>query len=320
MRNRFFVFHESEMDRLAGERSTVLRTYFWGIKPRADFETGMVGDRPGRRVSIQSIREAIEVIARPGVKERKYSRSEVQGAIDRLVGIGMVERLSKKGDRHLVLRCKLVTEEKFQQNKVGRNYCDEVGRQDASKNTDFKGGNDFFKERSNDALNSRSPTTSDINKKKVCSYGNDAMQEIFDSVNRAVEPASVFSRDDILLIIRDYLKYCESREADWSFMGFKNHLQFKYDVMVRRMRSKQTADDLNQASIERMRADGRRVEMQADQIDSRNIFQSSGSKVPTKPSEELIKKYEEKYGVSSTCSDDAVPQRDQKVIDEDELS
>ncbi|AAU28624.1 TPA: protein LvrA [Legionella pneumophila] len=78
-------------------------TYLMGIRPYMDRETHIVGIK--RRISYQSLREALYVAPIAGVKTGSPSQQQVKRAVKSLERAGLIE--IKSTTRHLILKCLL---------------------------------------------------------------------------------------------------------------------------------------------------------------------------------------------------------------------
>ncbi|AWN73454.1 hypothetical protein LEAN103870_19935 [Legionella anisa] len=77
--------------------------YLMGIRPYMDRETHIVGIK--RRISYQSLREALYVAPIAGVKTGSPSQQQVKRAVKSLERAGLIE--IKSTTRHLILKCLL---------------------------------------------------------------------------------------------------------------------------------------------------------------------------------------------------------------------
>ena len=91
-------------------------TYLMGIKPYMDKETGIVGIK--RKISYQSLREALYVAPIAGVKTEYVSHQQIRRAVKSLEKIGLIEIQSTKFN--LILKCNLALMDRSVQNKADR--------------------------------------------------------------------------------------------------------------------------------------------------------------------------------------------------------
>lgn len=98
------VLTGAELDALAGIPWAAQTLYVLGIRPRMDYATRRVGDRP--RVSWQALTECLYVEPQPGVNAKWYSMSKWQAMrlAQHLVRAGLVEIRSSEVHRILVFK------------------------------------------------------------------------------------------------------------------------------------------------------------------------------------------------------------------------
>lgn len=89
--------------------------YLMGIRPFMDGQTQMVGIK--RKISYQSLREVLYVAPIPGSKADQPSLPQVRRAVKALERAGLIALHSS--EKHLILKCLLVNEYTFVQNKAG---------------------------------------------------------------------------------------------------------------------------------------------------------------------------------------------------------
>ncbi|KAI3597695.1 hypothetical protein D8I24_6511 [Cupriavidus necator H850] len=95
--------NSAEFDALEGESDELFRLYVGAIRPRMNFATGVVGQRP--HLSYQGLKEWTERRARPGVKYLAHDKSKLHRMLARLQTIGLLRRIGRAGD--LVFACPL---------------------------------------------------------------------------------------------------------------------------------------------------------------------------------------------------------------------
>ena len=89
-------------------------TYLMGIRPYMDRQTGVVGIK--RRISYQSLREALYVAPIAGVKTGSPSQQQVKRAIKSLEKSGLISIQSTA--KHLILKCILAESDKTVQKQA----------------------------------------------------------------------------------------------------------------------------------------------------------------------------------------------------------
>lgn len=88
-------------------------TYLLGIKPYMDHQTSIVGIK--RRISYQSLAEALYIEPHPGIRSGSPSREQLRRIIKALERAGLVQIQSDK--KHLILKCLLAERDNAVQNK-----------------------------------------------------------------------------------------------------------------------------------------------------------------------------------------------------------
>lgn len=108
--------NDQELEALSELPHMIRCLYFFGIRPYADYETGIVGG-PKRRVSYQSLAEAVYVPPTPGTREEfRASKQQLRRALKRLESAGVVEVQSE--GRQLILRLPLMETDQSAQNQA----------------------------------------------------------------------------------------------------------------------------------------------------------------------------------------------------------
>ncbi len=113
----FFVVHDQEMSALMGLPYLQQMTYLMGIKPYMDRQTAMVGIK--RRISYQSIAEALYIEPHPGIASGSPSRQHLRRSIKGLERAGLIQIYSD--EKHLMLKCLFAPENNAVQNKPDTN-------------------------------------------------------------------------------------------------------------------------------------------------------------------------------------------------------
>lgn len=109
----YLIYQTKELEALNGLPHIQQIAYFAGIRPFIDFTTGIVGIR--RRISYQSIKEAVYIAPAPGIKSGSHSREQIRRAVKSLERIGLI--IIQSDESHLILECPLANTPKFDQNK-----------------------------------------------------------------------------------------------------------------------------------------------------------------------------------------------------------
>lgn len=110
----YVAIEEHELDALRGADYVLTSLYIY-LKQHMDYKTLVVGQQ--RRISYQSISEALHIEPRQGVKGSTPSKPSIRRMIDQLVKLGLIAK--HKLDT-LVFKCKLATAHFYDQEKVGR--------------------------------------------------------------------------------------------------------------------------------------------------------------------------------------------------------
>lgn len=109
----YIALTDQELDALQG-RDYVLTVLYMYLKKYMDYSTGMVGRQ--RRISYQSISEALYIEPRAGVKGGSPHISAIRRMIDQLLNSGII----RKGNDPLVFKLPLAQVENYAQNKADR--------------------------------------------------------------------------------------------------------------------------------------------------------------------------------------------------------
>lgn len=104
--------------------------YILGIKPHLDRKTGFVGIK--RRISYQSIAEALYIEPHPGIKSGSPSRQQLRRIIKGLEKAGLIEIHSDS--RHLIVKCPLAMQDNSAQNKADTIPTPQVDTKPSSNN------------------------------------------------------------------------------------------------------------------------------------------------------------------------------------------
>lgn len=118
-------FNEDELETLWGLPWLPQLIYMRVIRPNMDYVTGVVGIRTSRtkRISYQTIREQVEVHEKQGRNgSDQPSMSALRHAVNTLINVGLITRVSGHGDRYacLVFRCLLADVDLSVRNKYDR--------------------------------------------------------------------------------------------------------------------------------------------------------------------------------------------------------
>jgi hypothetical protein len=109
----YLIYQTVELEALNGLPHIQQIAYFAGIRPYIDFSTGIVGIR--RRISYQSIKEAVYIAPAPGIKSPSHSREQIRRAVKALERVGLI--IIQSDYTHLILKCPLAMAPKSDQNK-----------------------------------------------------------------------------------------------------------------------------------------------------------------------------------------------------------
>jgi len=113
----FLFVNRQELSALSGLPYLQQSAYLLGIRPYMDRKTFLVGLK--RRISYQSLAEALYIEPHQGIKSGSPSRQQLRRAIKALERAGLVEIQSF--DKHLVLKCCLADKDYFTENKADTN-------------------------------------------------------------------------------------------------------------------------------------------------------------------------------------------------------
>ncbi|MGO4154358.1 hypothetical protein [Cupriavidus sp. YAF13] len=111
-----FRINDAELDALMGEGADLFQLYVGAIRPRMDFKTGVVGRRPGVRISYQALKEWTERAARSGVRFLAHDKSKLQRMLTRLQQLGLLRKLG--GPYDLVFVCPLADRDNCDQKQA----------------------------------------------------------------------------------------------------------------------------------------------------------------------------------------------------------
>ena len=109
----FLFVNTRELSALVGLPSIQQVTYLMGIRPYMDRKTLIVGIK--RRISYQSLSEALYVEPHPGIKSGSPSRQQLRRAIKSLERAGLLQIQSS--DKNLILKCLLANSDSSAKNK-----------------------------------------------------------------------------------------------------------------------------------------------------------------------------------------------------------
>jgi len=108
----FLFVNTQELSALTGLPHIQQVTYLMGIRPHMDRKSFVVGIK--RRISYQSLSEALYIEPHPGIKSGSPSREQIRRVIKSLERAGLV--LIQSSDKHLVLKCLLANADNSVQN------------------------------------------------------------------------------------------------------------------------------------------------------------------------------------------------------------
>ncbi|SCU73541.1 conserved hypothetical protein [Cupriavidus necator] len=111
-----FRINDAELDALMGEGADLFQLYVGALRPRMDFKTGVVGRRPGVRISYQALKEWTERAARSGVRFLAHDKSKLQRMLTRLQQLGLLRKLG--GPYDLVFVCPLADRDNCDQKQA----------------------------------------------------------------------------------------------------------------------------------------------------------------------------------------------------------
>ncbi|MFA6302198.1 MAG: hypothetical protein WC627_03585 [Legionella sp.] len=113
----FLFINTHELSALMGLPYVQQSAYLLGIRPYMDSKTFIVGIK--RRISYQSLVEALYIEPHQGIQSGSPSRQQLRRVIKGLERAGLVE--IKSFDKHLVLKCLLANSNNSNQNKADTN-------------------------------------------------------------------------------------------------------------------------------------------------------------------------------------------------------
>jgi hypothetical protein len=108
----FLFVNTQELSALTGLPYIQQVTYLLGIRPYMDRKTFIVGIK--RRISYQSLSEALYIEPHPGIQSGSPSRQQLRRVIKGLERSGLIHIQST--DKHLVLKCRLANTDNSVQN------------------------------------------------------------------------------------------------------------------------------------------------------------------------------------------------------------
>lgn len=111
---KYITINQEELFALSGLPYIQRVVYLTAIKPYADYKTGMVGI--SRKISYQSISEAMYVEPHQGIQSGSPSRDQLHRAVKGLERAGLIAIQSN--DKHLILKCLLANASYSVQNKA----------------------------------------------------------------------------------------------------------------------------------------------------------------------------------------------------------
>lgn len=111
-----YRINDAELAALLGEGADLFHLYIGAIRPRMDFKTGIVGRRPGVRISYQALREWTERAARSGVRFMAHDKSKLQRMLARLQQLGLLRKMG--GPYDLVFACPLADRDNCDQKQA----------------------------------------------------------------------------------------------------------------------------------------------------------------------------------------------------------
>ena len=110
----FLLVYAEELSVLTGLPYIYQVAYLQGIRPYMDRKTAVVGIK--RRISYQSLSEALYIEPHPGIKAGRPSREQMRRVVKGLEREGLIEIQSD--DKHLILKCLLAQENNSILNKA----------------------------------------------------------------------------------------------------------------------------------------------------------------------------------------------------------
>ena len=134
----FLFVNTQELSALTGLPYIQQVTYLLGIRPHMDRKSFIVGIK--RRISYQSLSEALYIEPHPGIKSGSPSREQIRRVIKSLERAGLV--LIQSSDKHLVLKCLLANADYSVQNNPNTRPTQQTGTRlnlnNSSTSTNFK--------------------------------------------------------------------------------------------------------------------------------------------------------------------------------------
>lgn len=119
----FIFVNTHELSALAGLPYIQQVTYLMGVRPYMDRKSSLVGIK--RRISYQSLSEALYIEPHPGIKSGSPSREQIRRVIKSLERAGLV--LIQSSDKHLVLKCLLANADISVQNNPDTRPTQQAG-------------------------------------------------------------------------------------------------------------------------------------------------------------------------------------------------
>ncbi len=110
----FLFVNTRELSALIGLPYIQQSTYLIGVRPFMDRKTGFVGIK--RRISYQSLAEALYIEPHPGIQSGSPSKQQLRRVIKSLERVGLIEIHSDR--KHLVVKCLLAEGHYSVQNKA----------------------------------------------------------------------------------------------------------------------------------------------------------------------------------------------------------
>lgn len=126
----FLFVNTEELSALSGLPYIQQVTYLLGIRPYMDRKTFMVGIK--RRISHQSLSEALYVEPHQGLKSGSPSRQQVRRILKSLERAGLIQ--IKSSEMHLILKCLLANSDFSVQNKPDTKPTQQTDTKQAVKN------------------------------------------------------------------------------------------------------------------------------------------------------------------------------------------
>lgn len=127
----FIAIEMEELDVLRGLDHTITALYLY-FKQHMDYETAVIGRK--RRISYQSISEALYIEPRAGVKGQTFSKQTIRGLIGQLEKHGLVAKLSAET---LIFKLPLVQTPKNVQKKANRGSYHQANTHEALLEAEF---------------------------------------------------------------------------------------------------------------------------------------------------------------------------------------